>query len=177
MQNDQDKYSSLKLQGEIRRHLQISIDTKIRTDKESEKIRKVLRRVIKRCVNNWSGEEEEEKAKDIVSDLNEKLLDLNRRTILRKVEILAKRWSVPLDDISDKKIQEAKSARDYSVHRGHYYEEGKENTALWEHVTVMREIVIRFLLTIIGYKGRYISYLGGYHEAKFPPQVDVANAH
>jgi len=137
----------------------------------------VLRRVIKRCVNNWSGEEEE-KAKEIVADLNKKLLDLNRRSILQKVKILEKRWSVPLDDISDKRIQDAKNARDLIVHRGHYYEEGKEETvALWEHVTVMREIVIRFFLTVIGYKGRYISYLGGYHEAQFPPQVDISNAH
>lgn len=34
---------------------------------------------------------------------------------------------------------------------------------------VVREIAARFLLTAIGYKGRYISYIGGYHDADFPP--------
>jgi hypothetical protein len=33
---------------------------------------------------------------------------------------------------------------------------------------VVREIAARFFLTAIGYKGRYISYIGGYHDANFP---------
>jgi hypothetical protein len=61
-----------------------------------------------------------------------------------------------------------KTARDLIIHRGHYYEGERED--LWEHVTVIREIVVRFLLTAIGYKSRYLSYLGGYHDAQFPTQ-------
>jgi hypothetical protein len=151
-------------------------DSMIRPPKEFKKIKKVLSQVITECVNEWSGEDAE-KAAEIVVELNDKLLDLNRRSILRKVKILAKLWSVPLDDIGDKQIQNAKTARDQIVHRGHYYEDGKVKTDLWEHVTIMREIVIRFLLSIIGYKGRYISYHGGHHDAQFPPQVDISNAH
>lgn len=147
-------------------------DTKFCTDEKFKTIRKTLRRVIKMCVKDWSGEEEEKKAKDIVADLNVKLPDLNRRTILQKIEILAKLWSVPLDSISDDMIKAAISARNDIVHRGHYYEDGKEKTDLSEHVTVIREIIVRFLLTTIGYKGRYISYIGGYHDAQFPPQPD-----
>jgi len=143
-------------------------DSMIRPPKEFKKIKRVLRQVITKCINEWSGEDED-KVVEIVADLDNKLLDLNRRSIVQKVKVLAKRWSVPLDDIGDQQIKDAKTARDYIVHRGHYYEEGKEKTALWEHVTVMREIVIRFLLSVIGYKGSYISFLGGYHEAQFPP--------
>lgn len=151
-------------------------DAKIRPSKEFEKIRRELRQVIKQCVDKWSAEESG-KAEEVVAELNERLADLNRRSIFQKLKILSERWSVPLDGIPDDKIRAAKQARDLIVHRGHYYEEEKEKKEnLWEHVTVVREIVVRFLLTAIGYKGTYFSYFGGYHEAQFPPKVDTPNA-
>lgn len=144
-------------------------DVLIRPLKEFDKMRTKLRQVIKKCVDKWSPVEQE-KAKEVVKDLNEKLADLNRRSIFQKLKSLSDRWSVPLDGISDDMIKAAISARNDIVHKGHYYEDGKEKTDLSEHVTVIREIIVRFLLTAIGYKGRYLSYLGGYHEAQFPPQ-------
>jgi hypothetical protein len=41
-------------------------------------------------------------------------------------------------------------------------------------VTVVREVVVRILFAAIGYRGRYISYLGGHHEAVFPPAPPAA---
>lgn len=151
-------------------------DSEIRPRTEFKKIRIKLRQVIKKCVEKWSAEEAE-KSNEVVADLNEKLSDLNRRSILKKINTLSTLWSVPLNGISDDKLQAAKRARDCIVHRGHYYEEGKEDSDdLWEHVSVVREIVVRFLLTTIGYNGSYFSYLGGYHEAQFPPQANVPDA-
>ena len=98
------------------------------------------------------------------------LQNLNRQSIVQKLYILAKRWAVPLDGISRKQIKTAKDARDSIVHRGHYDKDGSNE--LWEHVTVEREIVIRFLFTAIGYQGRYISHLGGFHHAQFPPNLN-----
>ena len=142
-------------------------DAMIRPSKEFDKMRTKLRQVIKKCVEKWSPEEAE-KANEVVKDLNDKLADLNRRSIFQKLKTLSDRWGVPFDGISDDRIMAAKKARDQIVHRGHYYEGERED--LWEHVTVIREIVVRFLLTAIGYKGSYLSYLGGYHDAQFPPQ-------
>jgi hypothetical protein len=137
--------------------------------KEFDKIRTKLRQVIKKCVEKWT-KEEAENAKDFVVELNERLADLNRRSIFQKIKTLSERWSVPLDGICDEEIRAAKRARDLIVHRGHYYEEeNEEREDLWGHVTIIREIVVRFLLTAIGYKGSYLSYHGGYHDADFPP--------
>ncbi|MHB8843996.1 MAG: hypothetical protein ACYC7L_04545 [Nitrospirota bacterium] len=148
-------------------------DAHILLQKEFDKIRRNLRYVIIKCVDKWSADESA-KSKEIIAELNERLADLNRRSILNKLKILAERWSVPLDGISDDKIKAAKRARDLIVHRGNYYEDGgKKRDDLWEHITVVREVVVRFLLTAIGYKGRYYSYLGGYHEEQFPPQVGL----
>lgn len=100
-------------------------DVMIRPLKEFEKTRTKLRQVIKKCVNKWS-DEETDKAKEVVAELNERLSDLNRRSILQKIKILAALWSVPLDGIGDDKIKSAKRARDLIVHRGHYYNEEGE---------------------------------------------------
>jgi hypothetical protein len=150
-------------------------DAKIRPQKEFDKIRRTLRQVLKKCVDKWSAEKSA-KVEEVVADLNERLSDLNRRSMFQKTKILAEHWSVPLDGIGDDRIKAAKRARDLIVHRGHYYEDGKEKIDdLWEHVSVVREIVVRFILTAIGYKGSYYSYLDGYHEAQFPPQADILN--
>ncbi|MBU5614684.1 hypothetical protein [Geomonas azotofigens] len=141
----------------------------IRPAKEFEKIKNKLRQEIKKCLAKWSSEESE-KANEIVVELNERLSDLNRRSIFHKIKALSKSWSVPLDGISDDEIKAAKKARDLIVHRGQYYQEDKEDQEdLWSHVAVIREVVVRFVLTALGYRGRYISYYGGYHDAHFPP--------
>ncbi|MDP3877535.1 MAG: hypothetical protein Q8Q50_11190 [Methylobacter sp.] len=140
-------------------------DTLIRPSKEFENHRRTLRRVLKQCIDKWSIDETK-KPEDILSDINERLADLNRRSLKQKLDILVERWSVPLDGIGEDKIKAAKKARDLIVHQGHYHKND-----LWEHGTVIREIVVRFILTAIGYQGRYISYLGGYHFAQFPPKI------
>ncbi|RAI40694.1 hypothetical protein [Rhodoplanes roseus] len=128
--------------------------------------RRVLLSVIRRCLARLPAEQ----AEDAARELNEKLAELNRRSLLRKLELLAARWKVPLDGIDPASLQLAKKARDKVVHRGQYYEDVKETDAdLWIHVTVIREVVVRFLFTAIGYRGRYISHLGGYRDAAFPP--------
>lgn len=148
-------------------------DSLIRPKKGFDKTRKVLRTVLRQCIDKWSIDEAGN-AEEIVRELNERLADLNRRSILQKLMILAERWSVPLDGIGEDKIQAAKQARDRIVHRGHYYDDGKDVSGeLWEHVTVVREVVVRFLLTAIGYRGSYFTYIGGCHDAQFPPQVTV----
>jgi hypothetical protein len=130
-----------------------------------EKIRRVLLSVIRTCLGKWAAE----LAEDASIELNEKLADLNRRSLLRKLELLAARWNVSLDGIDPASLKAAKGARDKVVHRGQYYEDAKEADAdLWTHVTIIREVAVRFFFTAIGYKGRYISHVGGYHDAVFP---------
>ncbi|ODM75059.1 hypothetical protein [Bradyrhizobium elkanii] len=131
-----------------------------------EKTRRVLLSVIKACLSKWAAAITE----DASRELNEKLADLNRRSLLRKLELLAARWNVPLDGIDPASLKAAKQARDKVVHRGQYYEDAKDTDAdLWAHVTVIREVAVRFLFTAIGYKGRYVSHVGGCHDAVFPP--------
>ena len=134
-----------------------------------KRYKRVLRTVIEKCTEKWSTSDPET-SKQIRADLDERLTDLNRRTILQKIELLAKQWSVPLCDIGQQRIKDAKRARDLIVHTGRYYEEGEANKDdLWEHVTVVREVVVRFVLSALSYEGSYISHVNGYHHSYYPP--------
>lgn len=136
----------------------------IRPEKEFEKTRRALRITIRGCIEKW-GTEDSALAVEIVRELNERLGDLNRRSLLTKLRVLVQQWSIPLDGISDEQITRAKRARDHIVHTGRYEDDGE----LWDHVSVIREIVVRFLFAAIGYSGNYISFVGGMHHAFFPP--------
>lgn len=133
-------------------------------EKVFAKTAKALRSVIRACLAKWS---EPDLPEDITANLSAKLGDLNRRSLRQKVQILATRWGVPLDGIEDSHIRAAIGARNHVVHRGLYEQKGLAD--LWDHMTLIRELVVRFLLTAIGYKGDYISHWGGYHLATFPP--------
>ena len=133
--------------------------------KRYDKTRRILKAVIRACLEKWPASGD-----SLLNELDGKLADLNRRPLLAKLRLIAKRWGVPLGDINETSLRAAKNARDRIVHRGQYYDDAKESDAdLWTHVTVVREVAARFFLTAIGYKGRYISYIGGHHDADFQP--------
>lgn len=101
-----------------------------------------------------------------------KLKDLNRRPLFERVIALADRWQVPLGGLDPAAIRAAIVARNSIVHRGYYYEPdrgSREQADLRDHVLTMREVAIRFVLTLIGYRGTYLSFRGGQHDVTFPP--------
>jgi hypothetical protein len=94
----------------------------IQPRKEFDKTRRALRKVIRACLEKWSPSDGDA----VLKELNEKLADVNRRPLLAKLDLLAKRWGVPLEDISQLSLQSAKNARDRIIHRGTYYEDTKD---------------------------------------------------
>lgn len=152
-------------------------DTLVFPKKEfNKKIAQALRKALRESIEEVTTEEARNAREEMLEGLYAKLGDVNRQSIFQKLMTLAnnEHWSVPLDGISKEQIEKAIKARNHIVHRGHYYDNDKEGSGeLWEHVTVVREIVVRFLLTVIGYRGSYFSYIGGCHDAQFPPQGKV----
>ena len=110
---------------------------------------------------------------DLASDISAKLVELNRRSLKKKLRILVNRLRVPIADI-DGGIGKAIRARDQIVHKGQYGDTADHQTALWSHVCVIRELLTRILLAEIDYEGRYISYLGDSHFAQFS-RTDMPN--
>jgi hypothetical protein len=132
-----------------------------------EKTRRVLRGVIRKCIAKWQTDG----AAKVLMELNEKLSDLNRRSLMRKLEMLAGRWKVPLNEISEAKLRAALDARNRILHRGQYYEDmAATDEDLWVHITVIREVVLRILFTIVSYHGDYCSYIDHPQDKRFPPR-------
>lgn len=136
----------------------------IEPKREFARTRKALRKVIKACLAQWPLP----KAELVLEELDERLADLNRRSLRRKLYRLAALWGVPLDGISDEQIRQAIGARNAVVHTGKHPEEA-DGPDLWARMTIVRELVVRFLLTAMRFRGQYISHFGGYHFAHFPP--------
>jgi hypothetical protein len=76
-------------------------------------------------------------------------------------------YGVPLTGIEEH-IPKAIAARNDVVHRGLYL--ASENRRdLYIHVAVLRELLKRIFLTLLGYRGEYHSQLNGPEWMKFPP--------
>ena len=138
--------------------------------KEFNNCRKLLRNVLRQGIEKWSIDDKENQKKTL-SDINENLANLNRHSLRQKLDILASRWSIPLEEIGETRIKAVINARNSIIHEGHYKNE--HDNSLWEHAMVARELVIRFIFRAIGFHGRYISHLDGYHAACFPPKNDT----
>ncbi|MGV3581439.1 MAG: hypothetical protein ACO1N8_03960 [Methylophilus sp.] len=143
-------------------------DQQIRKSKAFDKIKKEIRASLKNIIEEETADEE--LIKKSLKEINEKLPDLNRKTLLNKLKILLQRWEVPMMGIDDVHISEAKRARDLIVHNG-FYDKEKSNE-LWLYVTIVREIVVRVFLTVLSYEGCYISYVNGYRTVSFPPKEE-----
>jgi hypothetical protein len=140
-------------------------DTLLLSPQRFEKLRKGLSKVIKTEVLEWTTDPAEQKA--FVQDLNNRLTDLKRRSLVDKLVLLGKRWGVKFEDIAMSEIREAKTARDHVVHRGQYEPKPGASADLYDHILTVREMVVRFILTALQFEGRYMSYRGGYHSRVF----------
>jgi hypothetical protein len=112
--------------------------------------------------------------KRLTEELDLKLPELRRRPLKRKLGVLIQNRSIPMNGITETMIDSAISARNDIIHEGRYYVPGDAvKDDLWKHICVIRELVTRIVLTSLGYEGRYISQMGGYAHAIFPPTDDV----
>lgn len=133
---------------------------------EFKKLIKDMKIGIKQSLidNNISMEDQER------GKMYAKLMDVNRRSLVENLNTLANRWSVSLEGISKENIKDAVKVRNSIVHTGSYNKENDSNIKI-NHFWVIREIVIRFIFTAIGYKGNYISHLGNFHTSQYPPKI------
>jgi len=128
-----------------------------------------LKRRLETTINQFAAScDEHQSNPNLGKDVSNKLNELNRRSLKKNMLKLFDQYSVPISDIRNE-ISHAIEARNKIIHRGRYYEDGKKLPDLWNHVTVIRELLVRLLLSIIQFEGRYESYFGVWHSAHFPP--------
>lgn len=130
-----------------------------------ETLRKKLSTVVKEAAMDWTKDKVKQDA--FVREFNNRFSDLKRRSFIDKLNLLARRWGVRIDDIPEANIRGAKSARDQVVHRGHYEPKAGTTRDLHDHLLTVREIVVRFILTALRFEGRYLSYVDGQESRVF----------
>jgi hypothetical protein len=93
-----------------------------------------------------------------------KLDNLNSRPLAGRLTALLDYLRVPTRDITDR-IPGALRARNSLLHRGQYI----DGIPLDDHLTILREVVLRAILTLIGFSGSYECYLRSPTWGPFPP--------
>jgi hypothetical protein len=133
-------------------------DMELRKEKQAQKLRAAMLAAAKSALQELGASPEEIEGE--LATMRDKLEDINRRPLKDKIHILAKRWGVPMDGITDEALGAAKRARDHVVHRGQYLPKDP-NEDMMGHVLLVRELVVRFILAALEFEGTYASPLTG----------------
>jgi hypothetical protein len=110
-----------------------------------------------------------EAERECIARIIGKLGQLNDGSFYDKLVALTDSYTVPLAGIDLKEIKLANDARNAVVHRG-LYRRSEERRQLYHYVTILRELLKRIFLTLLGYEGQYFSLLNGPEQRHFPPR-------
>lgn len=99
--------------------------------------------------------------------LKDKVSQLNDGSLQDRISNLVMRYGVPVVGIAEH-ISKAVQARNDVVHRG-LYDAVEKNRDIYVHVVVVRELLKRIFLTLLGYQGQYQTMLNGPEWTTFPP--------
>lgn len=91
-----------------------------------------------------------------------KIPELNRRSLVDTVERLLNAWSVARTGISRSALSDLVKLRNAIAHQGATEQD------LWPFILLVREILVRLVLSMLEFKGRYWCYLEGRHMRRFP---------
>jgi hypothetical protein len=99
----------------------------------------------------------------------DKIPELNRPSFRQRLADYIRTYAIPVHDIQPAAISALLPARNAVVHRGIYHDEGQpEQSDIWDHIVAAREIVLRRLFQIIGFRGQYFSPLHNNEMIGFP---------
>lgn len=98
-----------------------------------------------------------------------KIPELNRASFVDKVARYIDDHRIVIADFPEGGLPAVIRARNRVVHTGVYFDdELQDQTDLWQHILVGRELVIRILLDVLGFEGNYFSALHADQQLMFP---------
>lgn len=102
--------------------------------------------------------------------IKQKIPELNRHSLMEQIVALLELWCVSRTSIEDECLKRLIHLRNKIVHQGGV----QEHEELWPSILVVREILVRLVLSMLKFRGTYWCYIGGRHMRHFP---DCAPAH
>lgn len=121
----------------------------------SRKLTKLFRSLID------SQDEFDDATKEAIKN---KLPELNRRPFTHKISALMEQWHVSRTSLDDHTLSRLVKLRNSIVHQGGV----SDAEDLWPSILVVREIVVRLVLSMLRFEGTYQCYIGGRHTRNFP---------
>jgi hypothetical protein len=104
-----------------------------------------------------------------IADATTKVGELNRRNLQEKLQRYLVQCGINVSDLPADSVKRITKARNHVVHRGVYHaDESQERGSLFDCALLAREIVIRILLDVIGFEGKYIAIYFGNDLKEFP---------
>ncbi|MGA8806791.1 MAG: hypothetical protein WB973_02860 [Thermoanaerobaculia bacterium] len=94
-----------------------------------------------------------------------KIAGINNTVLKQRLDTMLRDYNVPIAGL-EKHIDRAVRARNDIVHQGTTKAAFPE---FYLYVAVLREVLKRIILTLLEYKGQYISFLNGQEFLEFPP--------
>jgi len=130
-------------------------------DKAFSELKKPLRKVLDRAVGGRNTIDREGMIR-----VRQKVLSANQGSLRQNVDAMLNFHGVPVTGLEER-LKNAIDARNKIIHRGLY--RGRGRADIYDHVAVIREVLKRFFLTMLRYKGNYHSMLNGPDNVFFPP--------
>lgn len=98
-----------------------------------------------------------------------KVPELNRLALADSLSSYINKYSIVVDDFPENSMQALIKARNNIIHKGYYFDDDiAEQTDIWNHIIVARELATRILLSALGFKGNYFSHLHNDRQLSFP---------
>lgn len=107
-------------------------------------------------------DEREELDDDAKCSIERKIPELNRRSWVDVTEELLDRWQVARVHIDAAVLERLVKLRNLLVHQG------AADDDLWPAILLVREILVRLVLSILQFEGTYHCYIDGRHRRRFP---------
>jgi hypothetical protein len=91
---------------------------------------------------------------------SQRLAGMNRKSFAEKINGLFDHYDLSRDDFGGEVIGSLVKLRNDIVHRGQI----PDDVDAWPMIILVRELITRILLTVIGFNGTYCCYVGGLHD-------------
>lgn len=114
-------------------------------------------------------ENEMKVCEEAIENMRDKIIELNRYSFAKKMSTFINDINVPLEGMSTEEIKKLIPTRNSIIHSGailpksslHFIERQ-------QRLALLRELLTRIFLTLLGYEGEYSSSFHGHHYIHFP---------
>lgn len=114
------------------------------------------------------NEMEIKSCEEAIESMKEKIIELNRYSFAKKMSKFIDDINVPIENLSMEEIKKLIPTRNSIIHSGAILPKSPYFGERQQRLALLRELLTRIFLTLLGYEGEYSSYCHGHQYIHFP---------